>query len=242
MNPLSKTLSKALRATSSGLAVVLLCAALPAQGARSFNGSNQSIAVASALADVPMTFACWFRPSNITSTGVLMGVFATSDDGHYLMFRGATGGDPLGASSNDQGVANGEASTGTSGIAAGTWYHGAAVYTSTSSRAVFLNAAKFTNTTNVTPTGFTKTGLGVFTGSSDSTFFAGEIAEAAIWNVALTDAEVASLARGVSPLRVRPSALVFYAPLWRTVFDYRAAVSLTNSGTTAADTHPRRYR
>ncbi len=37
--------------------------------------------------------------------------------------------------------------------------------------------------------------------------------EEANWNVALTDAEVAALASGVSPLLVRPENLVRYRPL-----------------------------
>jgi hypothetical protein len=35
-----------------------------------------------------------------------------------------------------------------------------------------------------------------------------------IWNVALSDQEVASLAGGVHPTRMRPGALVAYWPLW----------------------------
>jgi hypothetical protein len=42
----------------------------------------------------------------------------------------------------------------------------------------------------------------------------GRIAEAGIWNVALSDREVAALASGVHPARMRPDALVAYWPLW----------------------------
>lgn len=67
--------------------------------------------------------------------------------------------------------------------------------------------------------------------------------QAAVWNVALTDEEMASLAAGCSPLRVRPSALVFYAPLSPGVFDYRAGVTITNNNTsTVSADHPRIYR
>lgn len=225
------------------LIIALACfCTLPAWAARSFNGSNQSIVASTAVADVPMTFACWFKPSALTGTGVLIGIFATNDDGHYLIFRGATGGDPLGAASNDAGVASGEASTGTSSISAGTWYHGAAVYTSATSRAVFLNGVKFTNSTSVTPSGFGKTSIGVFAGASDIAFFAGDLAEVAIWNVALSDDEMTALAAGFPAIAVRPSAAVFFVPLWREIFDYIGRVTLTNNGTTEANDHPRIYR
>ena len=42
----------------------------------------------------------------------------------------------------------------------------------------------------------------------------GRMAHIGIWNVVLSAAEVAALAAGVSPLRIRPSALVAYWPLW----------------------------
>lgn len=38
----------------------------------------------------------------------------------------------------------------------------------------------------------------------------GDISEVGYWNVALTDADVAVLAKGVSPLLVRPEGLVAY--------------------------------
>ncbi len=39
---------------------------------------------------------------------------------------------------------------------------------------------------------------------------AGNIAHAAIWNVALTDAEVLELANGIIPTRIRPQSLISY--------------------------------
>ena len=42
----------------------------------------------------------------------------------------------------------------------------------------------------------------------------GRLAEIAIWNAALTDDEVLSLSKGVSPLRVDPQNLVAYWPLY----------------------------
>ena len=45
-------------------------------------------------------------------------------------------------------------------------------------------------------------------------FFIGDLAECAIWDVTLTDAEMDSYHNGMSPLRIRPANLIFYAPLW----------------------------
>ena len=41
------------------------------------------------------------------------------------------------------------------------------------------------------------------------------VTEAAIWNVALSDAEVARLAQpGVLPTDIHPASLVWYPPVW----------------------------
>lgn len=74
-------------------------------------------------------------------------------------------------------------------------------------------------------------------------YFTGDLAEIAVWNTALTGAEAAALAKGFSPLFVRPSALVAYWPLiGRTdpeidVWKNRLAGTLTNAP--AAADHPR---
>jgi hypothetical protein len=47
-----------------------------------------------------------------------------------------------------------------------------------------------------------------------STTFTGRIAEVAVWNIPMSDAEVMALTLGAHPLRFRPTNLVFYFPLW----------------------------
>lgn len=73
------------------------------------------------------------------------------------------------------------------------------------------------------------------------------MAEAAIWNVALNAREVAALAVGVCPLRVRPGSLVGYWPLWGTHTNEpdlhpesadATRREMTNNGTTAANHAP----
>ena len=50
----------------------------------------------------------------------------------------------------------------------------------------------------------------------------------------------ASLAAGVCPLLVRPTSLVFYAPLVRTLTqDIRGGLTLTNTNTVTVGDHPR---
>lgn len=70
-------------------------------------------------------------------------------------------------------------------------------------------------------------------------FFNGNLAEAAVWGAELSSADAASLAKGMTPEKVRPQSLEFYAPLVRNVFD-QTGFALTNGGATVSD-HPRIY-
>jgi hypothetical protein len=67
------------------------------------------------------------------------------------------------------------------------------------------------------------------------------IAEVGIWNVALTAAEVASLAKGVTCNKIRPQNLVFYAPLIRNLQDTKGGRIITPVNSPIVAAHPRVY-
>lgn len=69
----------------------------------------------------------------------------------------------------------------------------------------------------------------------------GDLADISAWNVALTGAEIASLAKGFSPRRIRPQSLVFYAPLLRNLQDLRQGLALTAVNSPTVANHPRVY-
>ena len=69
----------------------------------------------------------------------------------------------------------------------------------------------------------------------------GRIAEVGIWNAALTQPEIASLANGMTCDKVRPQSLVFYAPLIRTLQDLKGGLTITNNNTATVADHPRVY-
>jgi hypothetical protein len=78
--------------------------------------------------------------------------------------------------------------------------------------------------------------------STDGIYFDGLVAEAAIWNVALTAADVAMLNKGYSPMMVRPSALLAYWPLmgrYPTELDLFGGFPLTLTNSPAQAAHPR---
>ena len=69
--------------------------------------------------------------------------------------------------------------------------------------------------------------------------FDGEVAECAIWDVGLTDEEVATFQAGVSPLLIRPQSLLFYVDLIRGARSDRIGNrAVTVSGTITDSPHP----
>ena len=77
--------------------------------------------------------------------------------------------------------------------------------------------------------------------NSASSVTNGQVGEVGVWNVALTAAEIASLAKGVTCDKVRPQSLVFYAPLVRELIDVRGGRTITNNNTATVAVHPRVY-
>jgi hypothetical protein len=69
----------------------------------------------------------------------------------------------------------------------------------------------------------------------------GAAAGTGIWNVALTAAEIASLAGGMTCDKVRPQSLVFYAPLVRDLIDVKGGLTITNNNGATVANHPRVY-
>ena len=69
----------------------------------------------------------------------------------------------------------------------------------------------------------------------------GLIAEVGIWSAALTAAEIASLAKGMTCDQIRPQNLVFYAPLVRDLNDQKGGRVITNNNAATVANHPRVY-
>jgi hypothetical protein len=186
--------------------------------ARDFNGSTQRLEGTMAAVNVPLTMACWMYPDNVTASLTVMqvGVAGASDQSRLtLNVHGALAGDPIRCTTVNSAGTSSFASTST-GYVANSWQHICAVYSGTSARAVFLNGAgkgtdsssRPVNDMSTVNIGCSQTTTGTYPG-----YFAGRIAEAAIWNVALSDAEVALLAKGMKPTQIQPANLIEYWPL-----------------------------
>ena len=104
---------------------------------------------------------------------------------------------------------------GTTTLTTGVEYHMAGVYDGSNIR-IYLNgveensASKTGNMPNTTAPVRIGAGSG---GAGTEQPFDGDIGHCPIWGAGLSAGEMQSLAKGVSPLNIRPSNLLFYAPL-----------------------------
>jgi len=186
----------------------------------------------------PMTIAGWFYPET-TATGVLRTVcFVKGPDpnghGNRLSW------DSVNNTTNRlHAVATGangtRQATAAQTFLPNTWVHGAAVFNSVSSRQAYLYG--ISGTTNTQTSGTQDTANAVVVGAS----FIGDVAEVGVWNVALTAAEIASLAKGVRCDSIRPQSLTFYAPLVRELHDIEGGLTLGNPSSIPVSDHPRIY-
>lgn len=160
------------------------------------------------VAGLPVTISAYFKPASATTSVVLclgdsfgssnlIELYYDAGNGFFRMYDGGV-----------------QPST-PSGVTAGTWYHVAgraaniaATGVSAAKDGVFGAAdSGVPQTVNIVYLGAQLFGGGV------STFCDGSLAEVGLWNVSLSDDEVAVLALGYSPLFVRPRNLVAYWPL-----------------------------
>lgn len=201
----------------------------------------------------PFTLACWFYSDDATIDQELMAVGNPATNSNYWSLRaaGAVGGDPVQVIVES--ISDNETSTST-GFSANTWHHACGVFTSSTSRTAYIDGgSSATGTTDLTPTSpnLSRIGFSVRLSPIDPRYMSGRIAEAAIWDVALSAAEVVSLAKGFAPLFIRPASLVAYWPLDRNSFNkgggsttldrWKGTYNLTETNTPALAEHPRIY-
>lgn len=194
----------------------------------------------------PCSMSCWFHTYGNTSANTqrLVMVQDLASTGDVLSLYAEVE-DPISNSYVAAQHYDGTSSAGTTStglVSANTWHHAAGVFTSDSSRSAFIDGGnKATNSDSRTAVsdidGVNIGGL-EFPGAQQE--LDGRLAEVGIWNVALTDAEIAILGDGYSPLLIRPQSLVFYLPfVGGSTVELIAGTSFTTNGTpTKGVDHP----
>lgn len=122
------------------------------------------------------------------------------------------------------------------------WQHHAGIEISNVSRSAFLNGAnKGTDATDEPPVGIDRTSVGRTGDSTPSDYWDGDIGHVAVYNVELTDQEVATLAAGFNPRRVHIDNLRGYFPVNGQSPEYNVTglgVNLTVNGTPLVSEEP----
>jgi hypothetical protein len=214
--------------------------------ARVFNGSSDKARYSGAIASAaPLTFATWMYRPAATSSGHIIGIYASGSFGNSNFFvlrsGAASGGNiSISASAATSSQASATITRSITDWPESTWQHTAAVFETTTSRYAYAGGvASSQETTSKSPTSLDRTTLGFQDNlASSSNWLNGTLAEAGIWSVALTAEEIGYLALGISPSLVRPESLLAYWPLWGIYspeIDLFGGFNLTLTGTTTAD-------
>lgn len=207
--------------------------------ARLFTNSQRVDRTDAVLSGYPFTMACWAYDDG-TSTNYPFLVTCSTSGTTLNTTRLELFLDNTGLVSMAVGAASVAA---TAARTTNTWFHACGVCASATSRIAFLNGGnKNTNTVSASfPTGMNRTTINSWNAGAN-VGIAGNIAHAAIWNVALNDAEVLSLANGLLPTRVRPQSLISY---WACnardsgELDPISRNDMTNQGSTSNGNEPR---
>lgn len=197
------------------------------------NGSSQYLHLGSAPAVVtyPFTMAVWMKPVDHSAIFTLSSIEGGGDY-HILQACGTTNNCAAGSYQTKWAYAYS-----TADFANGTWQHVCGVFTSAKSQACFLNGTnKGTNATSQTPVGLVEFLVGARNIGSPTNFFYGKIAYVALWNVALSDEEVAVLAAGADPALIQSANLVGCYPLYNDPTDTQGGSSLVAVGSPTYDT------
>jgi len=197
--------------------------------------------------DYPLTMACWFRTGADVTTNqnlIDVGTLDSTNDCHIGI--GVQTSQVYGFCSNDA-ASFSNATLGSPTLSTNTWYFAAFVCASATSRTIYLDSSAnaSTDTNSRAITGATPTGIAIgayVNGAGAFGPFGGRVAEAALWNVALTGAEIDSLGKAFAPSFIRPGNILNYWPLVgrkSPETDNFGGVNLTLRNTPTTADHPR---
>lgn len=184
----------------------------------------------------PHTIAAWAYPNNTTGDHRILRVQNANSAANFISLDGSAVNDPAAAFSRTS-VATFASALSTASFSAAIWAQVSGVFSTTSSRTIYLGGGSSgTNTSTTDTASFETVSIGLSTGTTSQL-----LAQLAVWDVALTAAEIISLSKGFKPSRIRPQNLVFYAPLTRNLQDLMEGITLTNNGSAPVVANPRVY-
>ena len=210
------------------------------------SASSQYLSTASTpVTGFPCTLACWVNLTNTTDICTFISLQNSTGQSRIQLTNNATTSPKRAVQivAVDSAGNLGIAGVNETAFTAGVWYHAAGVFTNAISPQAFFNgsAGNTVGGGSITPTGIDQILIGARRSTALGLYQNGLIAEVGIWNAALTAAEIASLAKGMTCDKIRPQSLVFYAPLVRDLIDQKRGLTITNNNGATVAKHPRVY-
>lgn len=206
-----------------------------------FNGTTQHLEIATAIVTAaPLTISAWVFPRATASEAIVSiggGDAGSLVNEFTLMIVSTKAWAVTQNSASNQAVS-------TTTITTNTWWHLAAVFTSSTSRTIYVNGvAENTNTVSRVPNTaqMVRTRIAQRANNVNDHDLQGNIADVGTWNDTLSASEIESLAKGMTCDKVRPQSLVFYAPLVRNLIDCKGALTINNINSATVAAHPRIY-
>jgi hypothetical protein len=191
-----------------------------------------------------ITLAAWVKSSgSYGGGGIISKYFTATNNRSYSLYINASGQIVTSFAPNGT-SANVRSNTGST-ILGTNWRHVAVTFVPSTSITLYVDGAveSMTNNGVPLPSAIFSGSASLWVGSISNTTstWDGLIAEASIYNAALTAAEIASLSKGMTCDKIRPQSLVFYAPLVRALIDQKGGLALTNNNGATVANHPRVY-
>lgn len=206
--------------------------------AYSCNGSQFLRTTPETMFSYPFTINCWFNLATINAQRNLVLLHNTTNAYRFALFTNAS--NQLVLVAVDSGGTTQTTLTAAT-VSASAWYMATGVFTSATSRTVYLNAANATTgTASRTPSTPTRMLFGAQYAGSTTANLNGSIAEVAIWDAALTAAEISSIYTTTKAPLIRPANLQIYYPLVREVVNHTGTQTI-NDNTGTVGIHYRRF-
>ena len=192
-----------------------------------------------------ITVATWIKSTGVYNSPVslLAARSSTATDGRAYTLQLLSDG-KVSSNINSTGLAANNFVTSGTTVVGTNARHAALTYSPSTFSRIYLDGVQDAERTSGVPASIADiTGVNlIFGGPPTGSFgFNATVAEVGIWNAALTAAEIASLAKGMTCDKVRPQSLVFYAPLVRDLNDQKGGLTITNNNAATVAAHPRVY-
>ena len=159
----------------------------------------------------PVTLSAWIKTDDLVNNQGILTLTDNNDEFIHIQARVGIAGDPAGALEYDTAWKVAESSTSITTE----WHHVLGVFTNATSRIIYLDGAgrvENTETQSANMEDMTRILIGTHK-TVGGAFFSGNIAEVAIWQTGLSEAQAVLLANGVNPTTIEFPSLSKYWPL-----------------------------